>query len=74
MDGITPKERHIMAKTKETKAPVSITIKVLAPYAIIALTAVAAAGFITGWHAQSNQQQHIEAKANAIVKSLASQQ
>jgi len=54
---------------KEAKAPKTVQVKLLVPYAIIISIVIALGGIATGWIAKSND----EARVNAAVSSQVSQ-
>lgn len=53
------------------KEPRTVEVKLLVPYAIIAVMAVAIAGLVTGWMLKTNDMNRVQAEAHNMVTSLA---
>jgi hypothetical protein len=60
-------------ETKTTiKQPKSVEVKLLVPYAIIVVMAVAFAGLVTGWTLRSNQVTEVKSQVTAEVETILS--
>jgi hypothetical protein len=63
-----------MSKTSTNKTPKTVEIKLLIPYAIIAILIVAIAGLITGWFVHNNYTQSMQQEYNNGVASVKTSQ
>lgn len=56
--------------SKETKTAKTVEVKLLIPYAIIALMIIATTGVITGWFMRSEQMGQVQREASELVSHL----